>query len=108
LADTDPFFDTLEPPPGGLTRLRARLRDPDPTWNWGRWACAAVAVAGVLLVGRAWVVPPDPFADALLAHLEIETVHVPRSDRANTAVQVVSETTEVVFIRVATVGSRAE
>lgn len=59
--DLKDMFVSLDPPPGGLQRLRARLDEPAPV-RWPYFAAAGLAVAAALVVWlRAGpVAAPDP------------------------------------------------
>lgn len=107
MSDTDPFFETLEPMPGGWTRLQARLREPQPQrapvwWIGGGLTLAAVVLSLVLAVDRS---PPDAFQQALFAHLDAPLASVPVASRQDAALSVVSATPSVVFVRIARVSS---
>jgi hypothetical protein len=82
---TDPHLPWLEPPPGGLTRLRARLDAEERrahrrhTWAWSLPAAAALAL---LLLWLAWPAPapppPSPLAAADLPALAALRASSPR------------------------------
>ena len=51
-------FEPLEPPAGGLTRLRARLASPRPSrWRTPVFALASLAIAAVVIVR--WTAPDE-------------------------------------------------
>src|SRR5262245_35509806 len=58
--DTEGLFPTLDPPPGGLTRLRTRIREDRRrrARSWGLATAGIAAVAFAVLV----LVPPRPVA----------------------------------------------
>lgn len=106
-------FATIEPPPGGLTRLRARLdeRNEPARFPWRvRVAWIVAATAGVAIVLQ--LAPPPSEAPALastpgLVRLGVgvrphDAVSVAPAERDRVAVLAVAETPQVVFYRVAT------
>ena len=51
-------FEPIEPPPGGLTRLRVSMSEPRRPFRWSPVLAGALAVA-LLCVGRAWILTRD-------------------------------------------------
>lgn len=57
MRELEHLLPTLEPPPGGLTRLRRHVRSARrPPWRQPRWAWAGVLVV-VAVVAAAWLPP---------------------------------------------------
>lgn len=104
----DDVFAGIAPPPGGLTRLRARLDEEgaaDPL-RWHRAAWAGAALAAVALLWTLPTIAPARLENAPgLVRLGVaaaprSAVVVPGSARADLAVLAVAETPDVVFYRV--------
>lgn len=113
----EPLFKTLDPPPGGLTALRARLdaerlRSPRQRRVWA--ASIAVGVAAAVIVAALILspgrppepqlpVPDDPVLAALtLSNVGAASVQVSASNAGTIAVEPVPLPTEdVVYYRVA-------
>lgn len=55
--DIRALFVSIDPPPGGLTRLRAR-RMRRPAWPW--WIAGSLATATALLLALRVTPPPEP------------------------------------------------
>ena len=70
-SDPDSPFAMLEPPPGGVERMRARLAAPEPARGGFAIACAGIAALAVLA--------------ALLALISNE--HLGRNERDNAMLQ---------------------
>lgn len=104
----DDVFGQLAPPPGGLTRLRARLDEngADPLrWHRAAWVSAALGAVALL-----WTLPtisPASLEQAPglvrlgVAESPRSTVVVAGTARQGLAVLAVAETPDVVFYRVA-------
>ena len=103
----DDVFGIQEPPPGGLTRLRARLdaERVDPL-RWHRAAWVGATLAAVAIVWNAPAIAPAELAGTPgvvrlgAADSPRSSVAVPAAARADLAVLAVAETPEVVFYRV--------
>lgn len=76
-ADIQAVLVAIDPPPGGLTRFRARRRRR-PTWPW-LLGCALATTAALLLALR--ITPPPPAAQPrrapvdLIAGRDVSTLH---------------------------------
>jgi hypothetical protein len=125
LEHLDPLFDRLDPPPGGLTALRARLADEGRRTANRRWmsggAMAAAAAVAVLVL--TWTVPPPSASDApsallreamgdpvMLAHAAptggFAGVGVPDGAAGTTAVSlVVTGDDQVLYYRISSVAT---
>ncbi len=113
----DPLFETLEPPPGGLPSLRARLRAEQRRAVLRRraWATSIAAGAAAAVVAAAIVLAPGPssrqtpslpddpaLAALALTDVESASVQVPDESLGAVAVERVPlSTTNVVYYRVA-------
>src|ERR1700722_3640214 len=100
-------FEQLEPPPGGLTRLRAAMAERPPR-RWLRWALASelavVSLLALAQLGRiAW--PPSDlgrqFRAALPEHHSREPVALRGDDESTALLRVPTENPKVVFYWVA-------
>ena len=109
----DDVFGELAPPPGGLTRLRARLdEERGDVLRWHRAAWAAATVAAVALLWTRPSIAPSPL-EATPGLVRLGAASSPRASvtvvddsRASVAVLAVAETPDVVFYRVSS--TRAE
>jgi hypothetical protein len=75
--DLKAMFVTLEPPPGGLTRFRARRDGPRRAWPWLLVGVAATAAALVLALRVTPAPTPTPARVPvdLIAGADASTLH---------------------------------
>ena len=100
-------FEKLEPPPGGLARLRARLDTPPSQRRWV-WVVAAATLAGVLALvfsrpsPRPLVDPEAPTLIALgLGRMPEGAAAIPPGEPDEALLRVPTSDSKVVFYLVA-------
>ncbi len=93
----DPFED-LQPPPGGLTRLRAHIERPRrPLWPVGATLLVAATALWLLIPSSDGLRTSDPLVLAMLGEVAGPAVEV----SGTTTVGAIAETPQVLFVEVA-------